>query len=600
MIKTEAQKLIDNGIYIIPLFKNEKHNLDKTILTKDYFVDDVDPEGNLGINLAKSGLIDIDLDSDLAVHFGSEWLPRNTKILGRRSPEGRDELTHFFYDNKAGDIKENVSIKNLAGDTVVELRTNGNTVVYGRTRNKKTNALMDRYWHNETTALTDIHIKKIFNKIGFACVIAPHIKSANTGALKLDSCLMRYTAWSDSERESFLLDLYTKLLPNDRDVSPAKFRRIIKSNNTKRKNAGFNAYADYINVDRKKVKEWFGLIGEVPSDEKYEVVKSYHNFMERSFNMAESVKKDFPEMRYAVRPILPEGLVIICGRPKAMKSWTALELLYAVQNGSSFLNHSTVQGDCLGLFLEDSERRLVSRTKILKRDKSPQHPKICDEAPYLKMGLEESIQEWIDQATNPRLVVIDTLARVKARVKKSNATAYDLDNELLRDLQKLAITSGITIVMISHLNKAQQDYSFDKIQGSTGMQGMTDAMWLIDRGDNSNTASIVGRGRDIMDFEYSVKWNDRTFRYEYEGQLQDINRAKNKEEIILAITSINKEGKAEVKPRDVINYYAMNHNSKDAKRITRTMLRMRDSGDLQHGSKYGEYILPARKEGKIF
>ena len=147
--------------------------------------------------------------------------------------------------------------------------------------------------------------------------------------------------------------------------------------------------------------------------------------------------------------------------------------------------------------------------------------------------------------------------------------------------------------MISHLNKAQQDYSFDKIQGSTGMQGMTDAMWLIDRGDNSDTASIVGRGRDIMDFEYSVKWNDRTFRYEYEGQLQDIKKSQSQEEIILAITSINKEGKAEVKPRDIINYYAFSHNSKDAKRITRTMLRMRESADLQHGSKYGTYILPA-------
>ena len=123
MIKTEAQKLIDNGIAIIPLLPNEKYNLDNGILEDDYTVEDVNPEGNLGINLAKSRLVDIDLDSDLAVHFGAQWLPRNTKILGRRSPEGKDELTHFFYDNKAGDIKENVSIKNLAGDTVVELRS---------------------------------------------------------------------------------------------------------------------------------------------------------------------------------------------------------------------------------------------------------------------------------------------------------------------------------------------------------------------------------------------------------------------------------------------------------------------------------------------
>ena len=69
MIKTEAQKLIDNGIYIIPLLPKEKFNGDTDILTKDYSVEEVNPEGNLGINLAKSHLIDVDLDSDLAVHL---------------------------------------------------------------------------------------------------------------------------------------------------------------------------------------------------------------------------------------------------------------------------------------------------------------------------------------------------------------------------------------------------------------------------------------------------------------------------------------------------------------------------------------------------
>ena len=34
----------------------------------------------------------------------------------------------------------------------------------------------------------------------------------------------------------------------------------------------------------------------------------------------------------------------------------------------------------------------------------------------------------------------------------------------------------------------------------------------IDRGDNSNQASIVGRGRDMNDFEYAVKWNEDKWR----------------------------------------------------------------------------------------
>ena len=137
----------------------------------------------------------------------------------------------------------------------------------------------------------------------------------------------------------------------------------------------------------------------------------------------------------------------------------------------------------------------------------PEYPRIINEAPYLGQGLEESLKDWIDSVPNPRLICIDTLARVKPRVSKSNATAFDLDNQLLRDIQKLAINNSVSISFVTHLNKSQQEYSFDKIQGSVGMQGMADAMWLVDRGDNSDTATIIGRGRDILDFEYAVEWN---------------------------------------------------------------------------------------------
>lgn len=62
------------------------------------------------------------------------------------------------------------------------------------------------------------------------------------------------------------------------------------------------------------------------------------------------------------------------------------------------------------------------------------------EAPYLNMGLEDSLQEWIDAVPNPRLIVIDTLARVKAVSGRNKAgTAYDHDNETLRSIQKLAV-----------------------------------------------------------------------------------------------------------------------------------------------------------------
>jgi hypothetical protein len=42
---------------------------------------------------------------------------------------------------------------------------------------------------------------------------------------------------------------------------------------------------------------------------------------------------EIPPLRHAIKPILPEGLVIFCGRAKSMKSWTMLDISYQVQNG---------------------------------------------------------------------------------------------------------------------------------------------------------------------------------------------------------------------------------------------------------------------------
>ena len=133
---------------------------------------------------------------------------------------------------------------------------------------------------------------------------------------------------------------------------------------------------------------------------------------------------------------------------------------------------------------------------------------------------------------NPRLIIIDTLARIKPRQGKKSGTAYDLDNELLNKLQTIAIQKNITIAFVTHMSKQSTDYSWDRIQGSVGMQGMTDAMWLIDRGDTSKNASITGRGRDIEDFEYAVKWNEDKYQYDFEGNLQIVEMNENRREVL--------------------------------------------------------------------
>ena len=584
-MRAAAEKLINNGIAIIPLFKNEKKNGDKDILTRDYSLLDLLPDGNLGINLKKSKLYCVDLDSDEAIYFGNKWLPNNTRIHGRIN-EGVKQQTHFYFKSDDS-IPEN--IKNRG---VVDFLIDHNVVALGKTKNKHTKLLMERYIAKDDVLCTfNQHIFDTYNKVCFAAAITPHIKKLNADnmALKLDACLFRYTKWNDDQRLEFLLDVYKKAMPNSKDVKASEFKRKIKSNNKKIKNAGYNALAAALEIKPTQMKTWLGWIGDLPQDKDYEGVKSYHNFVDTRVDMPNLMTSVLPEINWAVKDILPEGLVLWCGRPKAMKSWTALKAAYAVQNGGEFLGKETVEGDVLYAALEDNKRRLQDRIKKLDCS-NKKHPDIILEAPYLAMGLEESIKSWIDKKDNPKLVIIDTLSRVKRLTNNKSATAFDLDNALLKDLQKLAIENRICIVLISHLGKADRDYSWDKIQGSVGMQGMTDAMWMIDRGDVSDKASIVGRGRDIHDFAFAVSWSSFCWSYQIEGDLGLIRAAENKKEIYHAMNELSKGGQKEFYPRDISKYYAFSAQSKDAARIQKTMQRMKERNELDEGSKFGQYV----------
>jgi len=452
---------------------------------------------------------------------------------------------------------------------------------------------MKRFWACEDSLLPfNDSILATFNKINFAAKIAEHISPVvNMSALALDSCLWRYCkTWTDEDRLKFLLDFYSVVAPEDKEATENKFRRIIKTNNNQEtNNAGYDFFANKLGVDREKVRTWIGWIGETPGQSKSK--KTLRNFLTSGINMLELRLKEIPPLKFAVEKILPEGLILFCGRAKSMKSWTMLLICYLVQNGLKFMDHETEQGDCLYLGLEDSERRLKDREKKLGVN-TLTPPYVDVEAPYLNMGLEESLQNWIDSVNNPKLIVIDTLARVKAATGRNKAgTAYDHDNETLRSIQKLAVKNGVSIVLVSHLNKAPQDYAFDKITGSTGLQGICDAMWLVERGEHGAQSTFIGRGRDIMDFEYSLAWNDETWRYDYNGDLQEVNTNQNRKEVVDAMRELQRSGLLEIRPRDVVKHCGYPAQSKEAARISKTMLRMANNFELAKGEKYGTYKL---------
>ena len=59
---------------------------------------------------------------------------------------------------------------------------------------------------------------------------------------------------------------------------------------------------------------------------------------------------------------------------------------------------------------------------------------------------------------------------------------------------------------------------------------------------------------------------------------------------------LHQGGLDQIRPRDVAKHYGVTANSKDGRRMARTMQRMADQFELIKGLKYGTYIFHTGKD----
>ena len=200
---------------------------------------------------------------------------------------------------------------------------------------------------------------------------------------------------------------------------------------------------------------------------------------------------------FLVDELIPEGLHILAGAPKIGKSWLALWLCLCVSQGRPLWNFAVTQGEVLYLSLEDSYRRIQSRLFDLTEDAPPTlHFAIM--ADTLKHGLEQQIEQFLTEHPATKLVVIDTLQRVRPTGGDSNLYANDYQDVGL--LKQLADRHHIAILLIHHLRKLHDDDPMNMISGSTGLSGAADSAFVLQKNARSaNAASLHCTGRDIPD-----------------------------------------------------------------------------------------------------
>lgn len=221
--------------------------------------------------------------------------------------------------------------------------------------------------------------------------------------------------------------------------------------------------------------------------------------------------KEYDPLRWIIPGVLPEGMTILGGRPKAGKSWLTLGFSIAVATGGAALGEIPVEvGDVLYVDLENGQRRIRDRirTMLPSEGNRPRLDRfrILEELPRLDAGGLDRLDEWRQAVTHPRLVVVDVLQRVRPAPKKGQ-DAYTNDYNALAPVQNWAMRHRIGLVLIHHLRKgAEVDDQLEALSGSNGIAATADTALVLNR--RGGLVSLYGRGRDLEEIEAALRFDD--------------------------------------------------------------------------------------------
>lgn len=218
---------------------------------------------------------------------------------------------------------------------------------------------------------------------------------------------------------------------------------------------------------------------------------------------------EYKKPDYIVDGILYPGLTILAGPPKYGKSFLSLDLACSVASGSDFLGKLTKQGEVLYLDLEGTEWRTNERLAQLGYSLCPDLLDHTYEADTVDHNLIRQLTEQIESKSNPKLMIIDTMARIKGKPRRGE-DSYAAEYRFLFPLHELALKKSVAIVCVTHTKKigdAVPDNPMELIIGSTAQYGTADNGWVLTGKREEATKILHCYGRDYEGIDLEIEFS---------------------------------------------------------------------------------------------
>jgi hypothetical protein len=183
---------------------------------------------------------------------------------------------------------------------------------------------------------------------------------------------------------------------------------------------------------------------------------------------------------------LPPGLTLLSGKTKSGKSTLAEQIAEEV----------STEKRVLYLALEYNKR--MAKGRFERFNESHQiHLVLEGEIDRIGQGGEKGLEDLL-LTYNPELMIVDILAKLK----RLNTGHYDAEYKAMTEIKELIDKYDKDCLVLTHSGKPtgnDSDDPFDKIIGSTALQGVPDNLMVLTQ--NSGQTKLQAKGRLIFPSE---------------------------------------------------------------------------------------------------
>ena len=242
-----------------------------------------------------------------------------------------------------------------------------------------------------------------------------------------------------------------------------------------------------------------------------------------SLSMNELYERVFPGKPPVVEGLLYPGVYLFVGAPKVGKSFLMAQLAYHVSMGIPLWGYEVRRGTVLYLALEDDYPRLQERLSRRFGADRAGGLFLSINAHTLGGGLEKQLEGFVQEHPDTRLIIIDTLQKI--REAGDERYSYASDYDVISKLKRFANASGVCLLLVHHTRKQQADDRFDKISGTNGLMGAADGAFLLQKERRTDSAATLDiSGRDLQDQRLYLKKDEERLVWELERRETELHK----------------------------------------------------------------------------